>query len=104
MSDEQVATPKTAEIIAHLQRQLAERTVERDVLEHELTDAIERQAATAEVLSVINSSPGNLAPVFDTILEKALNLCKAAYGHLYRYDGEFLHPLAMRGAARYIEF
>ena len=63
-------------------------------LTRELSEAREQQTATSEVLKVICSSPGDLQPVFATMLEKAVRICDAKFGNIYRWDGNTFHLMA----------
>src|SRR5271155_3816954 len=59
-------------------------------LQAELRAARDRQAASAEILKVIASSPNDVQPVFDVIVERAVRLCGAHMGRVYRYDGNLI--------------
>jgi signal transduction histidine kinase len=73
--------------------------IENARLLNELRESLEQQTASSEVLGVISSSPGDLQPVFETILANATQICEANFGFLYRYDGHVFHAEAMQNVA-----
>jgi len=77
-----------ADSLVELKKQLEERT-------RDLAEAREQQTATSEVLRVVSSSPGELEPVFQVMLENATRICGAKFGILFRYEGGVFHPAAM---------
>ena len=60
----------------------------------DLSESLEQRTATSEVLKIIASSPGDLQPVFHSILQNAAHICEASFGTLFRFDGTFFHPTA----------
>jgi hypothetical protein len=63
-------------------------------LARELSEVREEQVATADVLRIISSSPGNLDPVFAAVLGNAIRICDAAFGGIYQWDGEMMRMVA----------
>jgi signal transduction histidine kinase len=93
------ATPQTSDKkkIALLTRKLNDALEQQTATSRELSEALEQQAATSEVLGVISSSPGELEPVFQTMLANAVRICEAKFGVLFRYDGSKFHAAAWLG-------
>ena len=72
--------------------------IENTRLLNELRELLQQQTATAEVLGVISSSPGELQPVFDAMLANATRLCQASYGHMWLCEGNAFRTVALHGA------
>ena len=71
----------------------------------DLTELLEQQTATSEVLKVISSSPGELEPVFQVVLENATRICEAKFGVLFRYENGAFYAAAMLNAPQaFVEF
>jgi len=79
--------------------------IENTRLLNELRESLDQQTATSEVLKVISSSPGELEPVFQAMLENAVRICEAKFGSLFRFDGQAFHFVAEVGTPlQYAEF
>jgi hypothetical protein len=103
LSDKQIAVLKTfaeqaviAIENARLLKELRQRT-------DDLSEALEQQTATSDVLQVISSSPGELEPVFKAMLENATRICEAKFGVMWLCEGDGFRAVALHGPAAHLE-
>jgi|ERR1700731_2127750 hypothetical protein len=88
------------EALEGLQTSEAEATTTLSVAQMHLAESLEQQTATSEVLRVISSSPGELEPVFQAMLENATRICGAKFGILLLFDGSAMRVVAMNNPPR----
>ena len=74
------------------------------LLTRERDDALEQLAATSEVLKVISASPGELEPVFNTLLANATRICEATFGNMFLHEGHGFRTVAVHGTQSYADY